>query len=142
MKEIKDLTARYGLSEQGLRKFIREHLSELNSGGEHVKRVGRSWQLDDTAIQRLDKLRRVETVELIVTDDTSSRLAKLNETNAALLAKNVDLMRSLVDAQKEIIRLQRELLSAKDAATRPQNDTHDTPTKFSFVSEILRKIFG
>lgn len=138
MNEIKNLTARYGLSEQGLRKFIREHLSELNSDGEHVKRVGRSWQLDDVAIERLDKLRGIQSVEVIVTDDTAARLAKLNETNAALLAKNVELMRSLLDAQNEIIRLQNELLNA----TRNQSDTERNQTKLNFVSEFLRKIFG
>lgn len=104
MKDIKELAKRYGTSEQGLRKYIRARLSELNADGEHVKRIGRVWHFDDAAIKRLDNLRDytepvVEVVENRADDDS----AKLREENQRL-------MKMLVATQQEVIRLQGELI--------------------------------
>lgn len=131
LKEIKDLTARYGLSEQGLRKFIREHLSELNSDGQHVKRVGRTWKLDDVAIARLDKLRRYTEpkVEVVTLDETNAEIVKLREENSRL-------MKMLVDAQSEIIRLQRELL--KPPETQPERNSRNSVSLKEWLSRLFK----
>lgn len=104
--DTKELARRYGLSDQAVRKFIRQHLADLNSDGEHVRRTKVGWTVDDVGLQRLDDLRgyRELAVEAVV---EPNELDELREENRQL-------MKMLLASQAEVIRLQRELLSRKN----------------------------
>lgn len=104
--DIKELAARYQTSEQAMRKYLRHHEKKLNAEGEHVKRIGRVWQVDDKAIRMLDEMRgyvepKVETVP------ARDELAELREDNRRLMAM-------LLAAKNDVIRLQQELLRLKE----------------------------
>lgn len=117
--DTKELALRYNLSDQAARKFIREHLAELNSDGEHARRTKVGWTVDDVGLKRLDELRgyREMSVEVV---DTPNELDELREENKRL-------MKMLVASQAEVIRLQRELLDSK---TEPPSLVDWLKTKF------------
>lgn len=117
--DTKALARRYGLSEQAARKFIREHLAELNSDGEHAQRTKLGWTVDDVGLRRLDELRGYREVALEVVAEPSE-LDNLREENSRL-------MKMLIASQAEVIRLQRELLNRKN---QPQGFTSWLKSKF------------
>lgn len=105
--DIKELSLRYTTSEQAMRKYLRQHERELNAGGEHVKRIGRAWEVDAEGVRRLDKMRgyREPTVET---------LEPVRDEMAEIRAENRRLMGMLLASQNEVIRLQKELLRLKE----------------------------
>ena len=132
MKTIKDLADRYGMTPQGVRKFVRNNLDALNADGEHVRQVGRGWRVDDVALSRLDELRGfsqnvskaasgfpvVETS--LQTDKISEQIARLSEllvvTQVEFSRRQAELsemMRKLQETQEQL----KELL-AKNSATK------------------------
>ena len=117
--DTQELARRYGLSDQAVRKFIRQHLADLNSDGDHAQRTQRGWTVDDVGLKRLDELRgyRELAVEAVV---EPSELDDLREENSRLL-------KMLVASQAEVIRLQRELLNRKN---QPQGFTSWLKSKF------------
>lgn len=124
MRDIKELSARYKLTEQGTRKFIKSRLTEINSDGEHVRRVGKSWLFDDVAVERLDKMRGYsEPILEPATVETQS------ETLTELLEENRRLMKLLIASQNEVIRLQNELISSRQSEP-------------NFAVKLWRKFFG
>ena len=102
--DTKELARRYGMSEQGIRKYLRQNLSKLNEDSEHVIRVGRSWQIDVEGLKLLDKMRGYVEPIIQPPETLPNELEKLREDNRRLMGM-------LLASQKEIINLQRELLS-------------------------------
>jgi len=104
--DTKDLAQRYGLSEQAARKFIRQHLADLNSDGEHARRTKVGWTVDDVGLKRLDALRGYQEMAVEAVD-TPNEMDELR-------AENQRLMKMLLASQAEVIRLQRALLDSKN----------------------------
>lgn len=102
--DIKELSRRYGLTEQAMRKYLRNNLSELNSDGEHVKRTRQGWKVDSIGVERLDKMRGHETPEIL---DAPPVQDVLREENSRLLKMVVSLQAEVIRLQNEIIRLQK-----------------------------------
>lgn len=119
MKSVKELSRRYGVTEQALRKFIRNNLGEINSDGEHLRKTNDGWKLDDEGLKRLDKLRGYATVDVEVVSPPNE-VVMLKEENARL-------MKMLLTAQGEIIRLQTELLRLKPQAAEPKSEPKPKP---------------
>ena len=103
--DIKELATRYSTSEQAMRKYLRQHQKRLNANGEHVKRVGRTWQVDDEGVRLLDELRGYEEPATII---------ERRDEREELRAENRRLMQLLMASQSEVIRLQRELLQLRE----------------------------
>lgn len=117
--DTKELARRYGLSEQAVRKFLREHMPEINIDGEHARRTKMGWTVDDVGLKRLDDLRGYRELAVEVVAEPNE-LDDLREENSRLL-------KMLVASQAEVIRLQRELLNRKN---QPQGFTSWLKSKF------------
>ena len=128
--DIKELSRRYGLSEQAMRKYLRNNLSELNSDGEHVKRTRQGWKVDSLGVERLDKMRGHETPEIL---DAVPVQDVLREENSRLL-------KMVVSLQAEVIRLQNEIIRLQKAVPPPPAKPAEPPAKpKTAVSETFAK---
>lgn len=54
---ITDLMDRYNLTRQAVLQYLAKHLDEVNTDGAHAYKIKGDWQLDATALERLDKSR-------------------------------------------------------------------------------------
>lgn len=58
---ITDLMDRYNLTRQAVLQYLAKHLDEVNTDGAHAYKIKGDWQLDATALERLDKSRGYNT---------------------------------------------------------------------------------
>lgn len=58
---ITDLMDRYNLTRQAVLQYLAKHLDEVNTDGAHAYKIKGDWQLDEIALQRLDKSRGYNT---------------------------------------------------------------------------------
>lgn len=56
-----DLMDRYNLTRQAVLQYLAKHLDEVNTDGAHAYKIKGDWQLDATALERLDKSRGYNT---------------------------------------------------------------------------------
>lgn len=57
MASLKDTAYHFGVSVQAISDYVKKHLDEINSDGEHAVLHRGKWHFDDTAIARLEKMR-------------------------------------------------------------------------------------
>lgn len=105
--DIRELATRYSKSEQAMRKYLQRYEQKLNANGEHVKRVGRTWQVDAEGVKLLDKMRGY-------VEPTVEQLETRRDEISDLREENRRLMSILLASQSEIIRLQKEILRLKE----------------------------
>ena len=157
LKGIKDLALRYGLSEQGMRKFIRQHLAELNSDRQHVRHRGKAWLFDDEAVRRIDELRGVsisdetETTSAAVYVDTATDSAKFSEQLARLseliLLNQVEFARRQREVEELIAKVSETQARLDETITRlnemqtPQSETKSTQKETSTRRAKLKNWF-
>lgn len=58
---ITDLMERYNLTRQAVLQYLAKHLDEVNTDGAHAYKIKGDWQLNATALERLDKSRGYNT---------------------------------------------------------------------------------
>lgn len=149
MKTIKELATRYGMTPQGVRKFLRNNLDAINVDGEHARQVGRNWKIDDVALTRLDELRGVSKTEPKVSSDfpvveTSSQVDRMSEQIARLSellvltqvefsrrqAEMSELMTQLKETQAQLAKLLEKNSETKETPESPPKKSFWTRFKF------------
>ncbi len=115
MADIGDLMKRYGIqTAQGMARYVRAHLEELNVDGDHAIKKGAGWELDETAVQRLDSIRKLRADEVIQNID-NAEIKSLTIENRNLQTTLMNMQHDLQLAQHRIIELQDETIkSLKD----------------------------
>lgn len=57
MATLKDTADHFGVSVQAISDYVKKHLEEINSDGEHAVLHRGKWHFDDIAIARLEQMR-------------------------------------------------------------------------------------
>lgn len=95
-------------SPQVMLRFVKAHIEEINTDGEHAKKDGKSWQFDEVAVSRILQLRAPLPAKLA--EQETPEQVELRQTRAVLQA-----------AQQKIISLQESsLLNAENAVKLTQ----------------------
>jgi len=114
MAGINELMKRYGITTaQGMTRTIRVHLDALNADGEHARKIGKEWQLDEVAIRRLDGIRGLTESEAVQNLE--------NEEIRSLTVTVQNLQTSLLHAQHETAEVQKQVLQAQAALTQEKD---------------------
>lgn len=99
--DIDSLAKRYGLTAQAVRKYIREKEALINKDGVHVKKVGKSWIVDEVAVKIIDGLRNVST-SVVENAAEADRVTELLEENSSLKSQLLVKMDELAQAHKAL----------------------------------------
>ena len=136
MAGINELMKRYGITTaQGMTRTIRVHLDALNADGEHARKVGKEWQLDEVAIRRLDAIRgltRSEAIQNLESAEIRSLTEEVKNLNVALLhAQNeaLEAHKQVQQAQEQVLQAQAAVLQEKDRIIAMQNQKAAAETK-------------
>lgn len=120
MAGINELMKRYGITTaQGMTRTIRVHLDALNADGEHARKVGKEWQLDETAVRRLDGIRGLsesEAIRNLENDEIRSLSATVQNLQTALLHAQS----KTAEAQAQVLQAQAAVLQEKDRVIEMQ----------------------
>lgn len=120
MAGINELMKRYGITTaQGMTRTIRVHLDALNADGEHARKVGKEWQLDEIAIRRLDGIRGLtesEAVQNLENEEIRSLSATVQNLQTALLHAQS----KTAEAQAQVLQAQAAVLQEKDRVIEMQ----------------------
>ncbi len=115
MADIGDLMRRYGIqTAQGMARFVRAHLDELNVDGEHAIKKGAGWELDEVAVRRLDSIRKLRTDDVIENIE-NEQIRDLSIEKRNLQTAVLNLQNELRLAQQRIIKLQDETIKSLQA---------------------------
>ena len=122
MAGINELMKRYGITTaQGMTRTIRVHLDALNADGEHARKVGKEWQLDEVAIRRLDGIRGLTESEAVQNLE--------NEEIRSLTVTVQNLQTALLHAQHETAEVQKQVLQAQAALTQEKDRAFELQEK-------------
>lgn len=105
---------RYGRTRQALQQYIVAHQSELNSDGEHVKKIKGDWQLDAAAVKKIDEMRGYQdSLELA---DLVSKRSREADLLVEISTLKTAMLQIKDQYQREKEELYKQLLSEKDKA--------------------------
>lgn len=111
---LTDLMQRYGRTRQALQQYIVAHQSELNSDGEHVKKIKGDWQLDAAAVKKIDEMRGYQdSLELA---DLVSKRSREADLLVEISTLKTAMLQIKDQYQREKEELYKQLLSEKDKA--------------------------
>ena len=111
---LTDLMQRYGRTRQALQQYIVAHQSELNSDGEHVKKIKGDWIIDAAAVKKIDSMRGYQdSLELADIVSKRSREADLLAEISTLKTAMLQIKDSY---QREKEELYKQLLQEKERA--------------------------
>ncbi len=137
MADIGDLMRRYGIqTAQGMARFVRSHLDELNADGDHAVKKGAGWELDETAVKRLDSIRKLRTDEVIQNID-NAEIKSLTVENRNLQTTLMNMQNELHLAQQRIIELQDETI--KSLRERSDEESADKMQIAKLTERISQK---
>lgn len=122
MAGVNELMNRYNIeTAQGMARIIRTHLDQLNVDKEqHARKIGKEWDLDETAIRRLDAIRgltRSEAIQNLENAEIRSLTEEVKNLNIALLhAQNeaLEAHKQVQQAQEQVLQAQAAVLQEKD----------------------------
>lgn len=142
MASVDEIMKRYGLTtSQGATRLIRAYLDRLNADGEHAVRRSTGWELDETAIRRLDEIRgltRSEALQNLESAEIRDLTATVNSLQAALLqAQN-----TTARAQQQVLQAQAAVIQEKERAMALQErltTAEIRATKQSTDAKILQR---
>ena len=78
---INDLMKRYKVSSQAIRKFVRQHIDEINEEGvEHARQIENGWFFDAEAVEKIDKLKGLDKVGIRKSQRTRDRNEKSSKS--------------------------------------------------------------
>lgn len=118
---IEDIAKRYGYTTvQGMTGYVKKHLSEINTDGEHAKLVDGKWSLDAIAIKRLDKLKEFNRPEVLAQVE-NDQIRDLTRINQNLQVQLLNAQSKLTETQEKLITAQEKLLE-----TGKSHDTENT----------------
>lgn len=104
---LEDVSKHFGITTQGLGSYITRHIDKINEDGEHAKKNGSSWIIDEIAVRRIEELRGfgvagvIENLESEKIKDRDIIIANLQTQLTAALAKSTETALLLADAEKE-----------------------------------------
>lgn len=111
---LTDLMERYNKTRQALQQYITAHLNELNSDGDHVKKVKGDWIIDATAVKKIDEMRGYQdSLELA---DIVSKQSREADLLAEISTLKTAMLQIKDQYQREKEELYKQLLTEKDRA--------------------------
>lgn len=137
MAGVNELMNRYGIeTAQGMARIIRNHLEALNADGQqHARKIGKEWDLDETAIRCLDEIRgltRSEAIQNLENAEIRALTEDANNLKTALLhAQNetTEAYKQVQQAQQQILQAQAAVLQEKDRIIAIQEQKAVAETK-------------
>lgn len=137
MTGVNELMNRYNIeTAQGMARIIRTHLEQLNADGEqHARKIGKEWDLDETAIRRLDAIRgltRSEAIQNLENAEIRSLTEEVKNLNVALLHvqnEALEAHKQVQQAQEQVLKAQAAVLQEKDRIIAIQDQKAAAETK-------------
>ena len=118
--KIIDLMKRYNIgTPQGVRKFVKTNINEINADGEeHAKVIKGEWIFDEEAVRIMDDLR--DTNNIMIIEENDEQLKELRDQNEQLKqflmatqSKLIETQEQLIESQKQLSETQRQLTESE-----------------------------
>lgn len=119
----KDMAALCGINTiQGMIQYAKKYIDRINADGEHFRKVGKEWQYDDVAVERILEIRNKGTIttEMVqeservreIMEERNKLLEKLNVAQAAILSHKD----RIINVQKQFMEQVKQLEQGKSIA--------------------------
>lgn len=156
---MQEVAKHFNVSIQGMTDYVKKHLEEINSDGEHAAIRAGKWMFDESAVKRLEEMRgwgisgvmeavegqKVKDLEIMVDNLQTALLASQQETNKALkqVAESERERRLLSEAaiaEKEELAILRERTASQAARLQEIEQLRkDKDELETAIVELVRK---
>ena len=111
--KITDLMKRYNIgTPQGVRKFAKTNINEINADGEeHAKVIKGEWIFDEEAVRIMDGLR--DTNNIMIIEENDEKLKELQNQNEQLKQFLMATQSKLIETQEQLIESQKQLAESE-----------------------------
>ncbi len=97
MATMQEMCEHFRIKNSAMVDYVKRHLSEINSDGEHARIARGCWQFDEIAVKRLEKLRGfgiAGVMEKVESDEIKELKVTIDNLQVALLAAQQDSVRA------------------------------------------------